>query len=90
MIELIFQWVAVLAYLLCGFRIACFSHGGNFHRGYSWLAAILIASFLGQSIHILFFKDPVTLWDTVFAVLLAVIIWHSKGNVAKLIWSSAR
>ncbi|PWB14236.1 hypothetical protein DCO44_10010 [Acinetobacter sp. AM] len=86
MIELIFQWVAVVAYLLCGFRIACFSHGGNFHRGYSWLAAILIASFLGQSIHILFFKDPVTLWDAIFAVLLAVIIWQTKGNVAKLIW----
>jgi hypothetical protein len=90
MIELIFQWVAVLAYLLCGFRIACFSHGGNFHRAYSWLAAILIASFLGQSIHILFFKDPVTLWDAIFAVLLAVLVWQSKGNVAKLIWSTAR
>ena len=90
MIELFFQWIAVLAYLLCGLRIACFSDGGNLHRGYSWLAALLIGSFLGQSIHILFFKDPVTLWDAIFAVLLGVLIWRSKGNVAKLIWSTTQ
>lgn len=86
MIELLFQFIAVVAYLLCGFRIASFSHGGNYHRGYSWFAAILIASFLGQCIHILFFKDPVTLWDAIFAILLFVIIWQSKGNVAKMLW----
>ena len=90
MSELLIQWIAVLAYLLCGFRIACFCHGGNFHRGYSWLAALLIGSFLGQSIHILFFKAPVTLWDAIFAVLLGVLIWRSKGNVAKLIWSTTQ
>lgn len=87
MIELLFQIIAVIAYVICGFRIAGFSHGGDFHRGYSILAAILIASFLGQCIHILFFKDPVTLWDAIFAVLLAIIIMRTKGNVAKLIWS---
>ncbi|HAV3589746.1 phage holin family protein [Acinetobacter baumannii] len=88
MIELLFQTVAVLAYLICGFRIATFSHGGNFHRGYSFFAATLIAAFLGQSVHILFFKDPVTLWDAIFAILLVVLIWRTKGNVAKLIWST--
>ncbi|MFN4366518.1 MAG: phage holin family protein [Acinetobacter sp.] len=87
MIELLFQAIAVIAYVICGFRIAAFSHGGDFHRGYSILAAILIAAFLGQCIHILFFKDPVTLWDAIFAVLLAIIIMRTKGNVAKLIWS---
>ena len=87
MIEFLFQAIAVIAYVICGFRIAAFSQGGDFHRGYSFLAAILIASFLGQCIHILFFKDPVTLWDAIFAVLLAFIIMQTKGNVAKLIWS---
>ncbi|EHU1429318.1 TPA: phage holin family protein [Acinetobacter baumannii] len=89
MIELIFQTIAVLAYLICGFRIVSFSHGGNFHRGYSILAAVLIAAFFGQSIHILFFKDPVTLFDAVFAVVLAILILRTKGNVAKLIWSTS-
>lgn len=87
MIELLFQTIALFSYLFCGFRIAGFSHGGNFHRGYSTLAVILIASFLGQSIHILFFKDPVTLWDAIFAIILAIVILRTKGNVAKLIWS---
>ncbi|MDD9317800.1 phage holin family protein [Acinetobacter lactucae] len=89
MIELIFQTIAVLAYLICGFRIVSFSHRGNFHRGYSILAAVLIAAFFGQSIHILFFKDPVTLFDAVFAVVLAFLILRTKGNVAKLIWSTS-
>lgn len=88
MIEFLFQFIAVLAYLICGIRIACYSRKETgFHRGYSWLATLLIASFLGQSVHILFFKDPVTLWDAIFALLLAVIVLRSRGNVAKLIWS---
>ncbi|MDW5428834.1 phage holin family protein, partial [Acinetobacter baumannii] len=32
---------------------------------------------------------PVTLWDAIFAILLAVLIWRTKGNVAKLIWSTS-
>ena len=55
MIELLFQTIAVLAYLICGFRIATFSHGGNFHRGYSFCSNF-DCSFLGQSVHILFLR----------------------------------
>ena len=90
MIEHLFQFVALLAYLFCAFRIICFSrNGAEFHRGYAWFAAILIAACLGQTVHILFFKDPVTVWDAFFSVLLAVLIYNAKGNVAKLIWSPA-
>ena len=89
MIELLFQTIAVLAYLCCGFLIAGFSHGGFYHRGYSFLATVLIASFMGQTIHILFFKDPVTLWDAFFSVVLAVIIYKRKGNVARLFRSAS-
>lgn len=87
MIEFIFQIIALLAYLFCGLRIICFDATAlKHHKKYSYLATILIASFLGQCIHILFFKDPVTLWDAIFAILLFVIIWQSKGNVAKMLW----
>ncbi|HAV5431529.1 phage holin family protein [Acinetobacter sp. ANC 5659] len=88
MIEFVFQFIALLAYLFCGIRIVCFNHNGNYNRKYAILATVLIASFLGQSVHIIFFKDPVTLWDAIFAILLAVIIYRSQGNVAKL-WSKA-
>lgn len=90
MMEQLFQFIALIAYMICGVRIICFNSEGLRHRqGYSVLAAILIGSFIGQSVHILFFKDPVTLWDAVFAVLLAVLIIKAKGNVAKLIWSAS-
>ena len=90
MIEIMFQLIALIAYMICGIRIICFDAEGLRHRhGFSILATILIAAFIGQSVHILFFKDPVTLWDAIFAVLLAVLICRAKGNVAKLIWSAA-
>lgn len=90
MIEVLFQLIALFAYLTSGFWIICFDAQGLRHRqAFSWLATILIAAFIGQSIHILFFKDPVTLWDAIFAVLLTFLVWRSKGNVAKLIWSAS-
>lgn len=90
MIELFFQIVALIAYMICGLRIICFDAQGLQHRRvYSVIATILIAAFMGQSVHILFFKDPVTLWDAIFAILLAVLILRTKGNVAKLIWSAS-
>jgi len=90
MIEIMFQLIALIAYMICGIRIICFDAEGLRHRhGFSILATILIAAFIGQSVHILFFKDPVTLWDAIFAVLLVVLICRAKGNVAKLIWSTS-
>ena len=90
MIEHLLQFIALIAYLFCAFRIICYNrNGSDFHRGYAWLAAMLIAACMGQTVHILFFKDPVTIWDAFFAALLAVLIYKTKGNVAKLIWSPA-
>ncbi len=57
MIEIMFQLIALIAYLICGLRIICFDAEGLRHRhGFSILATILIAAFIGQSIHILFLK----------------------------------
>ena len=90
MIELFFQFIALITYLFCGIRLICFNQSGKQHnQRYAILAAILIAAFVGQSVHILFFKDPITLWDAVFAVILAVIVHRAKGNVAKVIWSTS-
>lgn len=59
MIEIMFQLIALIAYLICGLRIICFDVEGLRHRhGFSILATILIAAFIGQSIHILFLKIP--------------------------------
>lgn len=90
MMEILFQIIALIAYVFCGLRIICFDPKGLRHRTfYSFMATILIASFMGQTVHILLFKDPVTLWDAVFSVLLAIIIYRAKGNVAKVIWSTS-
>lgn len=84
---IIFQVVAVLCYLFCGFRILSFERS-SYHRGFAIVASILIASFIGQAVYIVFFKDPVTMWDAILALLLTIIVHRTKGNVAKLIWST--
>ena len=66
-------------------RILCFENNNSAHkRKHELLAMILIASFMGQSVNILFLKDPVTVWDAIFGMVLFGIIWTAKGNVAQL------
>ena len=48
MIEQLFQFIALIAYMICGVRIICFNPTGLRHRrGYSILATILIGAFMG-------------------------------------------
>lgn len=89
MTSLLFSMITAILYILCGLRIASFSHGGNFHRGLSFVAALLIAAFMAQGIHILFFKDPVTVIDFIVAIFVAAVIFNAKGNISKIIWSKS-
>ncbi|ENU43012.1 MULTISPECIES: phage holin family protein [Acinetobacter calcoaceticus/baumannii complex] len=84
---IIVQIVAVLCYLFCGFRILSFERSGH-HKGFAFLATVLVASFIGQAVYIVFFKEPVTVWDAILAMLLTLIVYRTKGNVAK-IWSTS-
>lgn len=54
---IIVQIVAVLCYLFCGFRILSFERSGH-HKGFAILATVLVASFIGQAVYIVFLKNP--------------------------------
>ena len=83
--EHLFAFVAVCCYFISAIRILCFENYNSDHkRKHELLAFVLIASFMGQSVNILFLKDPVTVWDAIFGMVLFGIIWTAKGNVAQL------
>ena len=66
--QTIFSIIAVLCYVACAFRILCFDRLHLQKCSFRLFSAVLIGAFLTQSIHIIFIKDPVTIWDAIFAV----------------------
>lgn len=83
MFEFIYSAIAVACYIACAVLIICFDgKNRNRHRLHEFIAMMLIASFAGQSVNIIFLKDPVTIWDAFFGVVLFVIIFKAKGNIA--------
>ena len=84
----IFSVIAVLCYIACAFRILCFDQLHKQSCSFRLLAVVLIGAFLAQSLHIIFIKDPVTIWDGILAVFLVMFIFRSKGNVVSMIRST--
>ncbi|MBF7683867.1 phage holin family protein [Acinetobacter sp. B5B] len=90
--ESLYSAIAVICYLVAATRILCFdslqkkTHHNRMHQA---IATLLIAAFAGQSINIIFLKDPVTIWDAFFGVVLLAVVLRSKGNIASMFRSHA-
>jgi len=87
MLETIFSIIAVICYMICAFRIICVdSHHDHCNRIHAIVSAVLIAAFMAQSVNIIFLKDPVTVWDAFFALVLCAVVFGSKGNMANIMF----
>lgn len=86
--QTIFSIIAVLCYVACAFRILCFDSLHLQSCSLRLFVTVLIGAFLAQSIHIIFIKDPVTVWDSILAVFLLILIFRSKGNVVSMLRST--
>ncbi|ENU79232.1 hypothetical protein F975_02924 [Acinetobacter sp. ANC 3789] len=90
MLEILYSVIAVVLYVLIALRIICFDSNATVHqRLHEMVAFILIAALFGQSINIIFYKDPVTIWDAFFALVLFVIVFRAKGNIAVIFRSKS-
>ncbi|WP_266126115.1 phage holin family protein [Acinetobacter bereziniae] len=90
MLETIYSIIAVLCYVICAARILCFdSKYSHLNKVLETVACILIASLMAQSVNIIFFKDPVTIWDSFFSFVLLIIVLRAKGNVALIFRSKS-
>lgn len=84
--DTLFAVIAVICYFSCAMRILCFDHRYHHRRkAFEILAVVIIAALMAQSVNIIFFKDPVTIFDALFAILLIVVVFRSKGNVATML-----
>ena len=90
MLEIIFSICAVFCYMICALRIICVDcEFSECRRLHSIVSALLIAAFMAQSVNILFLKDPVTIWDVFFALVLSAVVFKAKGNVSAMFWRTS-
>lgn len=77
---------AAIAYLASGVRLLCFQrNGARYRRGVSLLASLLIGTLLCSGLEILLYQRPVSVWQAVLAVLLCILVYRSRGNLAALL-----
>ena len=89
-IELAVQLITAISYLLSAFRLACYTRGASrYRRSISLLASLFGSALCICGLEILLYRQPTSLWQAVSIVLLCILIFRSRGNVAALLRPSA-
>lgn len=77
---------AAVAYLASALRLLCFQrNGARIRRGISLMACLLIGALICAGLEILLYQRPVSLWQAAIAVLLCILVYRSRGNLAALL-----
>lgn len=78
--------IAVLANIITAGRLISYRRGLSRYRpGMAFLAWALIASSGGAAIDTVINGAPVSVPQAVLAVVIAVLVWRAKGNVADIV-----
>lgn len=78
--------LAAIAYIGSALRLLCFQrNGARIRRGISLLACLFIAALLCAGLEILLYQPPVSPWQAAIAVLLCILVYRSRGNLAALL-----
>lgn len=85
MLSTLFATLIALTHLATALRLVCFRRrGSRIRRGIALLAALLIGTLLCNAVDIVVFQQPVTLWQGALAILLLILVYRSRGNLAAL------
>lgn len=77
---------AAVAYLASALRLLCFQrNGARIRRGISLLACLLIGALICAGLEIILYQRPVSPWQAAIAVLLCILVYRSRGNLAALL-----
>lgn len=77
---------AAVAYLASALRLLCFQrNGARIRRGISLLACLLIGALICAGMEIILYQRPVSPWQAAIAVLLCILVYRSRGNLAALL-----
>ncbi|KML46422.1 membrane protein [Burkholderia cepacia] len=83
-----FALIALCAHVAVLVRVLIYRRNGARHRHrVSWFAWILVAAAGGASIELLLHAGSVGFFDAATAVLLAMAVCGTRGNVARLLRS---
>ncbi|MEM5451898.1 phage holin family protein [Paraburkholderia guartelaensis] len=81
--------IALIAYCLAALRILAYRRDGARHRQHvSWVAWLLLVVLGGSAIELAVHANTVGYFEAARAVLFAVFIFGSRGNVARLLRSA--
>lgn len=84
--HLLVAFLFVVANIASAARLLLYRrNGARFRLGMSWLAYLLIVGTGGQALDVLVQHEQVTVWQTVVALLLAVLVYRAQGNVACIV-----
>lgn len=82
--------IALAVQLAAILRLLTYRRNGARHRRHvSWVAWVIVVVMGGSSIELALHARDVGLFDAGKSVLLALFIFASRGNVARLMWSDA-
>lgn len=89
-IELAVQLIAAIAYLLSALRLACYTRrDARYRRSISLLASLFGGVLCICGLEILLDRQPTSFGQAAAIVLLCILIFRSRGNVAALLRPSA-
>lgn len=85
MLSLIVPLLTASAYLLGALRLACYCRGqSRYRRNASLIASLFGASLSLCGLEILLYRQQVSLWHALSSLLMCLLIFRSRGNVAAL------
>lgn len=84
----LFGLVSFSAYVTIALRVFFYRRNGARHRPHvSWIAWAILAIAGASAIDVTVHAKQAVFLDTARAVLLALLLWCARGNVAQLLWS---
>lgn len=76
----------VLANLATVARLVCYRRCGSRYRpGMAWVAYALVVCTGGQVLDVLTRQAVITPWQAGVAVVVALLVWRARGNVAAIV-----
>jgi hypothetical protein len=83
-----FATIVLGAQLATVLRLLTWRRNGARHRHHvSWIAWLLVVVMGGSSIELALHVEQVGIFEAGKAVLLALFVFGTRGNVARLLWS---
>lgn len=78
--------IAAFAYIAAALRLVCFQRkGARIRRGIALLACLMIGALFCAGLEILLYRQSVSVWQAAIAILLCILIYRSRGNLAALL-----